>query len=149
MQTAFNIEKVHVSYRMLLLIQWSVNTSIFFVGHVFFGRLKTYIYILRLFSKYMQTFIVEVPMKHWGTNKSVIYLPYFMKHPNTFHMKHNFPQNLDLKWFISIFDNFIANKFIFIFSLILILTQFIKSRVNMNLISFPDVRRARVAQWVR
>jgi len=82
----------------------------------------------------MQTFIVEEPMKNWGTNKSVIYLPYLTKDPNTFHMKHNFPQKLVLKSFVSIFDDFIAVKFIFIFSLILILTQFIKSRVTMNLI---------------
>ena len=82
----------------------------------------------------MQTFIVEEPMKNWGTNKFVIYLPYLTKDPNTFPMKHNFPQKLVLKSFVSIVDDFIAVKFIFIFSLILNHTQFIKSRVTVNLI---------------
>jgi hypothetical protein len=48
-------------FRIMLLIQWSVNT---FVCHVvilmFFGRLK---YIPRRFSEYMLAFLVEEPMK--------------------------------------------------------------------------------------
>ena len=56
-KTAFNIVKIHL-FRIMLLIQWSV---FFFVVHVtVFGRLK---YILRLFSEYMLTFMVEEPMK--------------------------------------------------------------------------------------
>jgi hypothetical protein len=59
--TAFNLVKIHLLFRIMLLTYWSVIISIFAV-HVFiiFGRLK---YIPRLFSEYMLTFIVEEPMK--------------------------------------------------------------------------------------
>jgi len=53
--------KIHLLFRIMLLIQWSVIISIFVV-HVFivFGRL-TYI-PRRLFSEYILTFMVKEPM---------------------------------------------------------------------------------------
>ena len=65
-KTAFNLIKIHLLFRIMISIQWSVIISIFVI-HVFivFGRLK---YILRLFSKYMLTFMVEEPMKICVTN---------------------------------------------------------------------------------
>ena len=60
-KTAFDLERINLLFRIILLIQWSVIISIF-VGHVVivFGRLK---YIPRFFSEHMLPFIVEEPMK--------------------------------------------------------------------------------------
>ena len=59
-KTAFNLVRIHVLFGIVLLIQWSINNSIF-VGHVviyFFsrvqlGRLKTYIHtssVIRIYA---------------------------------------------------------------------------------------------------
>ena len=64
LKTAFNLVKIHLLFRIVILIQWSVNISVF-VNHVvivFWGpnegdRKRTY--IPRLFSEYMLTFRVE------------------------------------------------------------------------------------------
>ena len=65
-KTAFNLVKIHLLFRIMLLIQCSLIISIFVV-HVFivFGRLK---YISCMFSEYMLTFMVEEPMKICVTN---------------------------------------------------------------------------------
>ena len=64
LKTAFNLVKIHLLFRIMILIQWSVNISVY-VHHVvivFWGpnegdRKRTY--IPRLFSEYMLTFRVE------------------------------------------------------------------------------------------
>ena len=57
---------LHLLFRIMLLIQRSVNISIFVV-HVFivFRRLN---YIPHLFSEYMLTFMLEEPMRICVTN---------------------------------------------------------------------------------
>ena len=64
LKTAFNLVKIHLLFRIMILIQWSVNISVFvnYVVIVFWGpnegdRKRTY--IPRLFSEYMLTFRVE------------------------------------------------------------------------------------------
>ena len=63
-KTAFNLVNIHLIFRIIPLIQWSVM----FCRPCFnpFWGLK---YIPRLFSEYMLTFRVEEPMKICATNK--------------------------------------------------------------------------------
>ena len=81
LKTAFNLVKIHLLFRIMILIQWSVNISIF-VNHVvivFWGpnegdQKRTY--IPRLFSEYMLTFRVEEPVKMCVANqiRNIIYV---------------------------------------------------------------------------
>jgi hypothetical protein len=57
-KTAFNLGKIHLLFRVMPLIQWSVM----FCRPCFYHFWGTEIYIPRLFSEYMLTFRVEEPM---------------------------------------------------------------------------------------
>ena len=72
-KTAFNLVKIHLLFRIIPLIQWSVM----FCRPCFnlFLRLK---YVPRLFSEYMLTFRAEEPMKicvtNWIRNIYILYI---------------------------------------------------------------------------
>jgi hypothetical protein len=72
-KTAFNLVKIHLLFRIIPLIQWSV---MFF--RPCFNRFWGLKYIPRLFSEYMLTFRVEEPLKICVTNeiRNINWLPW-------------------------------------------------------------------------
>ena len=63
LKTSFNLVKIHLLFRIIPLIQWSVMLC-----RPCFNRFWGLKYIPRLFSEYMLTFRVEEPMKICVTN---------------------------------------------------------------------------------
>jgi hypothetical protein len=80
LKTAFNLVKIHLLFCIMILIQWSVNISVF-VNHVVigflgpkWGRPKTYIYTPSVFKKIYIYIYIYIYV--WKLNQTVLELDF-------------------------------------------------------------------------